>query len=86
MIISSNELNVLYGPQSFSRSVCIKIYILHLFWNFYREQSAVSHSSTVLSVMHAKSVEINGAIAYAVSGQLQYSLFSFCFKFFNQNT
>lgn len=33
-----------------------------------REQSAVSHSSTVLSVMHAKRVEINGAIAFAVSG------------------
>ncbi|KAG6435550.1 hypothetical protein SASPL_100424 [Salvia splendens] len=33
-----------------------------------REQSAVSHSSTVLTVMHAKPVEIDGAIAFAVSG------------------
>ncbi|KAH6808874.1 Survival protein SurE-like phosphatase/nucleotidase [Perilla frutescens var. frutescens] len=33
-----------------------------------RERSGVSHSSTVFKVINAKRVEINGAIAFAVSG------------------
>lgn len=38
----------------------------------FREKSAVSHSITWRNALSAKPVEIDGAVAFAISGQLQF--------------
>lgn len=44
------------------------------FYHIYREKSAVSHSITWRHPLSAKRIDINGATAFAVSGQFHVEL------------